>query len=66
MQEVKFHCKKCKKSIGLTYNVSGNPSAPVLPNFTLKCRVCRKVSTLRNYTESMILERIDSEFKFYL
>ena len=66
MQEIKIHCKKCKKSMGLTYNTTGKPLAPVLPNVILKCHTCKKVSTLKNYTESMILERIDREFKFYL
>lgn len=66
MQEIKIHCKKCKKSMGLTYNTTGEPLAPVLPNVILKCHTCKKVSTLKNYTESKILERIDREFKFYL
>lgn len=65
MQEIKIHYKKCKKSMGLTYNSTGNPIAPVLPNVILKCHTCKKVSTLKNYKESMILERTDSSSSIY-
>ena len=66
MQEIKIHCKKCKKSIGLTYNAVGKPLALVLPNFTLKCHPSKKVSTLKKYTEQMLLERMDNEFRVFI
>ena len=66
MQEIKIHCKKCKKSMGLTYNAVGKPLAPVLPNVTLKCHTCKKVSTLKKYTEQMLLERMDNEFRVFI
>ena len=46
MQEIKIHCKKCKKSMGLTYNAVGKPLAPVLPNITLKCHTCKNLNQL--------------------
>lgn len=66
MQEIKIHCKKCKKSMGLTYNVVGNPLAPVLPNVTMKCHTCKKVSTLKKFTEGTLLERIDKELRVFI
>lgn len=66
MQEIKFYCRKCRKFMGMTYSVSGDADSPVLQNIMMKCHVCKKVSVLKNYTEGMVVARVDNEFKFYL
>ncbi len=66
MQEIRFHCKKCRKSMGMTYLVSGDVDSPVLPNVIMKCHTCKKVSTLKKYTEGMVVANVDKESKFYL
>ena len=66
MEEVSIHCKKCKKSTGLKYVAVGNPLAPVLPNIIMKCRTCKKVSTLKKYTEQTLLEKMDNQFRVFV
>ena len=66
MQEIKFHCRKCKKSMSMTYLVSGDIDNPVLPNVMIKCHTCKKVSTLKKFTEGMVVAKVDNESKFYL
>lgn len=52
--------------MGMTYLVSGDVDSPVLPNVIMKCHTCKKVSTLKKYTEGMVVANVDKESKFYL
>lgn len=65
-EEIKFHCRKCRKSMGMTYLVTGDADSPVLPNVMMKCHTCKKVSTLKKFTEGMVVAKADKESKFYL
>ena len=37
MQQVDLYCKKCKKSMKMSYMVSGDKDAPVLTGITIRC-----------------------------
>ena len=37
MQQVDLYCKKCKKSMKMSYMVSGEKDAPVLTGITIRC-----------------------------
>ncbi|MDD3138355.1 MAG: hypothetical protein PHX08_05210 [Lachnospiraceae bacterium] len=65
-REIKFHCRKCRKSMGMTYMISGDMDSPVLPNVIMKCHICKKVSTLKKYTEGMVVGQVDNESRYYL
>lgn len=56
MQEITFYCKKCKKSLKITYRLTGNDDAPVLPNINIVCHHCKRVMYLKKYTEKMLVE----------
>lgn len=55
MQEITFYCKKCRKSTGVTYRLTGNDNAPVLLNIDIKCHHCRRVMYLKKYTEKLLV-----------
>ena len=56
MQEITFYCKNCKKSLHMSYILTGNDDAPVLPSVTIKCTCCKRVLMLKKYTEKKLLE----------
>lgn len=66
MQEIHFHCRKCRKSMGITYPLSGNSDAMVLPSIMIKCHTCKKVSTLKKITEGMIAAKTDNEGRVFI
>ena len=37
MQQIDFYCKKCKKSMKMSYMVSGDKDAPILTGITIRC-----------------------------
>lgn len=39
MQQIDFYCKKCKKSMKMSYIPTGNIDAPVLSGMILKCHI---------------------------
>ena len=68
MQEIEFFCRKCKKSMKMTYSLCGENSAPVMHGIMIRChtRKCTRVVTLRNFTEGQIKTRTDALGKCYL
>ena len=52
--------------MSMTYLVSGDIDNPVLPNVMMKCHTCKKVSTLKKFTEGMVVAKVDNESNFYL
>jgi acetyl-CoA carboxylase beta subunit len=63
MQEIQFFCRKCKKSLKITYILTGNDNAQVLPNVMIKCQHCKRVMYLKKYTEKMLIEgSVDAKF----
>ena len=68
MREIEFYCKKCKKSMKISYTPTGNPAAPVLAGITIRCHTnrCTRVIVLKNYAEEQILAQADARGRCYL
>ena len=55
LKVIDFYCKKCKKSMKVSYMVTGNRNYPVLP----------RVMTLKNFKEGELLDRVEQD-KYYI
>lgn len=68
MQMIDFYCKKCRKSMKMSYELTGDESAPVMNGIIIRCHThkCTRVVTLKNYTEGQIRSRADAQGKCYL
>ena len=68
LQAIDFYCKKCKKSMRISYVLTGDKEAPAMNGIMIKCHThkCTRVVTLKNFTEGQILERTDALGKCYL
>lgn len=68
MDKIYFYCKKCKKSLRISYDVCGMNNALAMNGIMIKCNTnkCARVVTLKNFTEEQIITRADSYGKFYL
>ena len=66
MQEIDFYCKKCGKSMRISYEIMGRHRRPVMSGVTLKCHICKKVSVMKNYTEERLLVGVDKNRHYYL
>ena len=68
MQEIDFYCRKCRKSLKMTYCLCGDNDAPAMRGIILRChtRKCTRVVTLKHFTEGQIKTRTDALGKCYL
>lgn len=68
MQEIEFYCKQCKKSMKMTYLVSGDSDAPAMAGMLIRCHTnkCTRVITMKKFTEGQIIARADANGKCYL
>ncbi len=66
MQEIDFYCKKCGKSMHISYEIMGRPKRPVMSGITFKCHIFKKVSVMRNFTEERLLVGVDKYSHYYL
>ena len=68
MQQIDFYCKKCKKSMKMSYMVSGDKDALVLRGMTIRGHTnkCTRVLMLKNFTEGRLIENADANGKCYL
>ena len=68
LQAIDFYCKKCKKSMRISYALTGDSPAPIMTGIIIKCHThkCTRVVTLKNFTEGQIKERTDALGKCYL
>ena len=68
MQAIDFYCKKCKKSMRISYALTGDDNVPAMNGIIIKCHThkCTRVVTLKNFTEGQIKERTDALGKCYL
>ena len=68
MQAIDFYCKKCKKSMRISYALTGDDNAPAMNGIIIKCHThkCTRVVTLKSFTEGQIKERTDALGKCYL
>ena len=56
MQAIDFYCKKCRKSMRISYALTGDRTAPAMNGIMIKCHThkCTRVVTLKNFTEGQI------------
>ena len=68
MQEITFYCKQCKKSMRISYNLSGDDETTVMNGLMLKCHThkCTRVVIPKNYTEGQLRKGADASRKYYL
>ena len=68
LQAIDFYCKKCKKSMRISYALTGDDNASAMNGIIIKCHThkCTRVVTLKNFTEGQIIERTDALGKCYL
>ena len=68
LQAIDFYCKKCKKSMRISYALTGDDNTPAMNGIIIKCHThkCTRVVTLKNFTEGQIKERTDALGKCYL
>ena len=66
MSQIDFYCKKCKCSMKISYEPTGKPDTPVLNGIIMKCHTCKKVVTMKNVTEGMVIARADRQGRVYL
>ena len=64
LKVIDFYCKKCKKSMKVSYMVTGNRNYPVLPRVMMKCHHCGRVMTLKNFKEGELRIRRSEEVYF--
>ena len=63
MQEITFFDKVARKSLKITYELTGDENAPVLPNVCIKSPYGKRVITFKKFTERMLIERaVDGKY----
>lgn len=68
MQEIDFYCKKCRKSMKMTYVMTGNDEVPVMAGIIIRCHTnkCTRAVTLKRFTEGDIKKNTDAQGRCYL
>ncbi len=64
-KRVDLYCRRCRKSLHMSYELTGDIESPVLPNIIMKCACCNRVLTFRHYKESQIVQHMKGE-KYYI
>ena len=67
MQAIDLYWKKCRKSMRISYALTGDRTAPAMNGIMIKWHThkCTRVVTLKNFTEGQIVVRTDSLGKCY-
>lgn len=68
MRKVDFYCNNCKKSMKMSYEITGNPNKLVMSGVIIRCHThkCIKVVTLKKYTEGQLVEHVTNDGKVYI
>lgn len=68
MKQLDFYCKKCKKSLKISYVLTGDASAKVLGGIVMSCRTnkCIRTITFKNMTEGDLLASADKLGRVYI
>ena len=68
MQEINFYCRKCKKSLKMSYTPCGDDAVPAMNGIMIRCRTnkCTRVVIFRNFTEGNIISSAEADGKCYL
>ena len=62
---IDLYCRRCRKSLHVNYELTGDPDSPVLPNITMKCGCCTRTMVFKKYTEGILAGRTKSN-KYYV
>lgn len=65
---IDFYCKKCRKSLGIRYTLSGDSDSLVLSGITMKCRTnkCNRALTFKNVTEGTLSAMADKNGRVFI
>lgn len=68
LEAIDFYCKKCKKSLRISYALTGDANTPAMNGIMIRCHTnkCTRVVTLKNFTEGQILSEADAHGRCYL
>ena len=68
MQAISIHCKKCRKSLGIRYTLSGDSDRLVLSGIAMKCRTnkCNRVLTFKSVTERTLNTMADKNGRVFI
>ena len=68
LQKIDLYCKNCKKSMKMTYELTGDDHVPVMNGMTIRCHThkCIRVVALKNFTEGQMRSRADAQGRYYL
>ena len=68
MQTIDFYCRKCRKSMKMSYSLCGDDDASALSGIMIRChtRKCTRVVTFRSFKEGQIRRGADASGKYYL
>ena len=67
-KRIEFHCRKCKKNLGMSYLLTGDNNVPVIGGIIMKCqtRKCMRTITFKKITEGDVIARADSQGRMYI
>ena len=65
MVMVDLYCRRCRRSLHVSYDVTGDPESPVLPHITLKCPYCTRVMSFKRFQESRLVAHM-KDGKYYI
>lgn len=65
---IDFYCKKCGKSLKISYIPKADENAPIMNGISIRCHThkCTRVMTLKNFTIDQLLKRTDARGRCYL
>lgn len=65
---IDFYCKKCRKSLGIRYTLSGDSDSLVLSGIAMKCRTnkCNRVLTFKSVTERTLTTMADRNGRVFI
>ena len=68
MLDIDFYCKKCRKSMRISYTITGDSESRVMNGVMIRCHThkCTRVVMFKNLTENQITTRADAHGKCYI
>ena len=68
MREIEFYCKRCRKSMKISYELTGMEDTPVLAGVSIRCHThkCTRVVSLKKFTEERAMIQTDEFGRCYL
>lgn len=65
---LQMYCRKCRKSMGISYLISGEDDVSVLTGITMKCRTnkCHRIISFDQMTEGELKTLADKDGKIYI